>query len=84
MQTVRDAIKALVETLEVEGDGFRYNQPNDYGVVTLQLFTGEGDPFKRFAGEQCTSQFVGRGVQPNGRWKLNEAFVDWLVDQVSK
>ncbi|VTU43113.1 MULTISPECIES: hypothetical protein [unclassified Variovorax] len=84
----RPTIRAVLDLFEVEGnsDGVYYNEPNDYGVVTLRLHTGDGDPAKLYLGEQVMGEFATgqRGLEwrGTGRYKLNDALVDLVWEQL--
>ncbi|GBG14594.1 porin [Novimethylophilus kurashikiensis] len=73
-----DAVREVVGLMAVEGSAFYYNQPNNYGVITVGFMTGEGDPWQIYRGPEIQAQYKG-GLQGSGRWTLNEAFVTQLV-----
>jgi hypothetical protein len=81
-------VRALLASFEVEGstDGVYYNEANDYGVLTLHLHTGDGDPWKLYLGDQVMGEFAtgkrGTEWRGTGRYKLNEALVALVVDRL--
>lgn len=77
---VENIVRELVSKLEVDGSEFHYNQPNDYGSVTVTFFTGQGDPWRTMCGEEIMAEFSDGGLRGTGRYRLNENFVQYLVD----
>lgn len=46
----------FLEGLSVEEAAYSYNRANDYGSITVTLFTGQGDPSVRFKGKPCLTE----------------------------
>jgi hypothetical protein len=79
----RETIRAMLDMLSCEYSDFYYNQPNDYGTISLTLFSGEGDPGKLYRGEEHTAQYRD-GIRGTGSYKLNDAAVEMLLKKVNK
>jgi hypothetical protein len=71
-------VREVVSKMEVEGSDFYYNKPNNYGAITVKFFVG-GDA-KQMTGEEIRSQYHG-GIRGTGRYKLNDKFVEHLMNQ---
>jgi hypothetical protein len=71
-------VRELVSTMSVEGSDFYYNEPNEYGCVTVQFFV-PGDA-RLMRGEEIQGQFQD-GVRGTGRFKLTERFVEHLMNR---
>lgn len=84
----RATVRGVLDLLSIEGAGFSYNEANNYGVIECHLFTGAGDPWKRYRGEEETSSFGTRDggveVRGTGRFRLNEAAVDRVVTMLAE
>lgn len=78
----RETIRQVLDLMSVEGEDFYYNEANDYGRISLGLFTGAGDPFNRFAGEQQQSLYAGGVMRPNGRYRLSELLVYRIEEMI--
>lgn len=74
-------VREIVNTMEVEASEFYYNEPNDYGAVTVTFFTGSGDPWNNIRGEETQAQFHD-GYRGTGRYKLNDNFVKYLMEKI--
>ena len=81
----RAVVRGVLDQLTVEGSDFYHNEPNDYGVITGRLFVGQGNPWEKYRGEALTSVYgSGEGERrPNGYYKLNDALVDKIVDELA-
>lgn len=84
----RETIRAILDLFQVEAstDGFYFNECNDYGRITLDLFV-KGDPV-RFAGEKVMGEYVTKDDKLDTRWTgrytLNDALVDELVRKIEE
>lgn len=82
LQTARtDAIRDVVSILQVEGSAFYHNKPNDYGCITINLFTGAGDPWELFRGQEVQGTFLD-GVRGTGRYLLNDAIIPVILKKI--
>lgn len=81
-------IRALLAQMRSEGADFYYNQPNNYGSITMHVHTGKGDAFELYAGKPQLSRYGTRngGVEerPNGYYGYNERLVDYLYGLITK
>lgn len=84
----RDTIQALFDLLEVEGSDFYFNEPNDYGCITMKWFCGEGNPWERYRGDEILCQYMtrdgGTETRGSGRFKLNGAAVDKMIEHLEE
>jgi len=71
-------VREVVSKMAVEGSNFYYNEPNNYGAITVRFFV-EGDP-NLMAGEEINAQYHD-GIRGTGRYKLNDKFVKHLMKQ---
>lgn len=88
--TVRAVLDLL--SIDTQSEGFYYNKPNDYGVIKCTLFSGKGDPFEKYAGEELKARYVVRGttgtskteyeMRGTGIYKLNEAGVKMVLKKL--
>ena len=72
----------IVSKFEVEGSDFYYNEPNDYGCVTVKFFTGKGDPWHEFNAGELQSLYADGEVRGNGRYRLNKEFAEYLLGTI--
>jgi hypothetical protein len=79
----RETIRAVLDLFSVESADFYYNQPNDYGTITLKLWTDDGNPLEKYRGEEIKAQFRD-GYRGSGMYKLNDATVDLVFNQVKR
>lgn len=80
----REAVRDVLSLFAPEGADFYHNEPNDYGCITLRLWTGEGNP-EKFQGEKEMAEYgPKREVRWSGRYKLNEAAVDMVLDSIKE
>lgn len=84
----RATIRAVLDLFSVEGSDFYFNEANNYGCITMKLFTGEGDPFVRFRGEAEMGEYGKRGggteVRPTGCYSLNDRLIDEIERLVAE
>jgi hypothetical protein len=85
----RATVRAVLDLFEVEGYDFYYNSPNNYGVITLKLFSGAGNPFDQYRGRATRGMFydpkLGTGVERDtGRYMLNDAAVDKVMEMMEE
>lgn len=78
----RETIRAILDLFEVEPSEFYYNTPNDYGCIDLKLWTGKGDPFKQYRGEETVAEYRD-GRRGTGRYKLNDSTVEMLLKRIN-
>ncbi len=69
-------VKEIVSKMAVEGCDFYYNEPNNYGALTVKFFV-DGDA-NQMAGEEIKAQYHD-GIRGTGRYKLNDKFVKHLM-----
>lgn len=78
----RATVRAMLDLFQPEYSDFWHNAPNDYGVITLDLHSGKGDPAK-FRGEEVQGTFYDRegkeSVRGTGRYRLNDKAVDRVL-----
>lgn len=77
----RATVRAVLDLMSIEGCDFYFNEINDYGCITMKLFTGRGDA-GRFAGEEQTALFLD-GVRGTGYYRLNEAGIDRVMELIA-
>lgn len=78
----RNTVRAVMDLMVIEGAGFYFNEPNNYGCITGKIFTGKGDA-GLFCGEELKSTFRD-GVRGNGNYRLNEAGIDRIMKLLDK
>lgn len=78
----RATVRAVLDLMSIEGCDFYFNEYNNYGCITMKLFTGEGDA-GQFAGEERTRQFRD-GVRGTGYYRLNDAGIDRVMELLTK
>lgn len=84
LKAARESVLSdVLNVLTVEGSDFYYNAPNDYGVITVRLSTGNGDPWERYRGEEIQKQYQ-NGVRGSGIYGLNQTFLPVLADLVER
>jgi hypothetical protein len=78
----RATVRAMLDLFQPEYSDFWHNAPNDYGVITLDLHSGKGDP-ARFRGEEFRATYCtrdgGTEVRGTGRYRLNDKAVDRVL-----
>jgi hypothetical protein len=78
MTVDRATVRAVLDLFAVEGSDFYFNEPNDYGCITMRLYTGQGHPWLLFRGAAEMGNYRD-GQRPNGYYKLNDALIDRIV-----
>ncbi|NDB36197.1 MAG: hypothetical protein EB023_12860 [Flavobacteriia bacterium] len=78
-------VEALVDTMEVDGSEFYYNEFNEYGSVTVKFFVG-CDPRKEMCGPEVQGLFVTKDDQfeerGTGSFRLNRRFAEYLLGKL--
>lgn len=78
-------VEALVDTMEVDGSEFYYNEFNEYGSVTVKFFVG-CDPRKEMRGPEVQGLFVTDDDQfeerGTGSFRLNRRFAEYLLGKL--
>lgn len=88
-QRIRDkkfaelVLQSVVSKIQVEGSDFYYNEPNDYGCITVKFFTGQGNPRNSMCGPEVMGNFV-NGVRGTGRYRLTNKFTDYLLSTINE
>jgi hypothetical protein len=80
-QIQRDTIRAMLNLFQVDGSDFRENSNN--GVIRLTLYTDVVDPWKVYRGDEVMANFH-NGYRGTGSFKLNEATVDLVLNQIKE
>lgn len=75
------AVREVVGLLHIEGCEFHHNVPNDYGSVNTVIFTGKGNPWELFRGEEVLGKFRD-GVRGTGRYHLNDAIIPVILGKI--
>jgi hypothetical protein len=84
-------VRALLALFQVEGSDFYHNEPNDYGVINVALYSGMGDPFAQYAGPEVQGEYAVRGgaegeteYRGTGSYSLNEAAVRMVMNKLKQ
>jgi hypothetical protein len=75
----REAVRAVLDLFQEEPANFVYNEPNNYGLIKLTLWTGDGDA-ARFMGDETMASFH-NGFRGTGCYKLNDTLVDLVLEK---
>lgn len=79
----RATVRALLDLMSIDGCDFYHNEPNDYGYITMTLFTGSGSAID-FMGEERMLNLAGGAVRGSGYFGINEAGVDRVMQLLEK
>jgi len=74
-------VQDIVSKMEVDGSEFYYNEPNDYGCVTVKFFMGPGHPWHTMRGEEVQADYA-NGRRGTGRYLLNKNFATYLLNSI--
>jgi hypothetical protein len=82
-ENARSVLRALFNLIPIDGSDFYYNEPNDYGVVTMHWFCGEGDPSQLYRGVERQAQYFD-GTRETDTYYLNDAAIDQMLKQIDE
>jgi hypothetical protein len=84
LQTARaDTVREVVSILQIESSDFYYNEPNDYGSITTRIYTGEGNPWELFRGDEIQAKF-NNGVRGTGYYQLNDEVIPIIMERLDQ
>lgn len=79
---VKEVVKAVLNLFHVEGCDFYYNEPNNYGKISFGYFSGKGNPWELYKGEEITSEYAGDVIRGTGYYRTNDALVEKVIQQL--
>ena len=83
---VRDAkfaeliVDQLFSKIHIEGSDFYYNKTNEYGCITMKVFTPK-DPWNAYRGAEIQAEYYNRVVKGTGEYRLNSEFTNMVMTQ---
>lgn len=83
LATARQAtVREVLQHLEVHASEFHFNAPNNYGYVCVSINTGKGNPWELYRGKERQQEYQRGGRRGSGYYRLNDAAVQMLVEQL--
>lgn len=79
-RAVKDVVRAVLNLFDIEGCDFYYNKANGYGSISFKYYSGEGDPWDLYRGEELTAKYGNGEVKGTGYYRGN----DLLVENIAK